>query len=366
MATAMQSSKAYEIKAEQPPERFARGWHCLGLAEDYKDGQIHGIDIFGTRIVIFKKENGELAALNGWCPHMGADLALGTVENDSVVCKFHGWSWGCDGVCNDIPYAKTIPPKARIGTWPICEQNKFLFIWNDPEGNAPTDDIAIPRLEQAFSDEWSDWSTVKWNININCRELIDNVADMAHFGPVHGGTGTVYFANIFENHKATQIMVGTFPNLSEDDFLTTVATYYGPAYQITHMFGQMQGVPVESILMNSHTPIDENSFELRFGVIVKKFPGMTDEQCDEMVQGYVDATNKAFSEDVEIWHNKVRVDNPLLCDGDGPVIRLRQWYDQFYKDANDVPAKLLERKEMVIDKGCPEEVKPPMQHALEG
>lgn len=365
MATAIKTTKSYKIESETPPERFARGWHCLGLASDYKDGQIHGINIFGSRIIIFQKADGSLSAMDAWCPHMGADLALGKVENDSVVCKFHGWSWGCDGGCNNIPYAKTIPPKARIQTWELCEENQLLFVWNDPEGNGPTEDVAIPRMEQAFSDEWSDWSTVKWEININCRELIDNVADMAHFGPVHGGTGTVYFANIFEKHKATQIMVGTFPNLSEDDFLTTVATYYGPAYQITHMFGQMQGMPVESILMNSHTPVDENSFELRFGVIVKKFPGMTEEQCNEMVQGYVDATNKAFGEDVEIWHNKVRVDNPLLCDGDGPVIRLRQWYDQFYQDADSLSPKMAERKEMEIDKGCPAEVKPPMKHAFE-
>ena len=35
-------------------------------------------------------------------------------------------------------------------------------------------------------DEWSDWSMVKWEIHNNCRELIDNIADMAHFVSVHG------------------------------------------------------------------------------------------------------------------------------------------------------------------------------------
>ena len=29
-------------------------------------------------------------------------------------------------------------------------------------------------------------------------------------------------------------------------------------------------------------------------------------------------------QDVEIWNNKVRVDNPLLCDGDGPINMLRK------------------------------------------
>ena len=355
----------HQIEAKAPPSRFARGWHCLGLAADYKDGKPHGINIFGTRIVVFQGEDGKLAAIDAYCPHMGADLAIGCVKGNSVVCKFHGWSWGADGVCNDIPYAKRIPPKARIKTWETCEQNKMLFVWNDPEGNGPTPDVAIPRIEPCFKpDEWSDWSVVTWTIKINCRELIDNIADMAHFVSVHGSDNVVYFADIFEDHKATQVMVGLNTKLGgANEYLTTIASYYGPAYQITHMFGSMGGYPVESILLNSHTPIDENSFELRFGVMVKKFPGMTQEACDAMVKQYVDLTNKAFGEDVEIWHNKVRIDNPLLCDGDGPVYQNRQWYEQFYMDAATVPAELRKRRVIEIDKGL--DKKPELKHAFD-
>jgi 3-ketosteroid 9alpha-monooxygenase subunit A len=295
---------------------------------------------------------------------MGADLSIGKVEGDALVCKFHAWKWGADGGCKEIPYAKRIPPKARIQTWTTLEENKLLFVWNDPEGNGPRPEQAIPRIEPVFTSEWSDWSMVKWTIKNNCRELIDNVADMAHFGPVHGGSGTVYFADIFEGHKATQVMVGKFDNLGgKDDYLTTIASYYGPAYQITHMFGNMGGHPVESILLNSHTPIDQNSFELRFGVMVKKFPGMTEEACAGMVKQYVDMTNKAFGEDVEIWHNKVRIDNPLLCDGDGPVYQNRQWYEQFYQDYAAVGPEQKQRRVHEIDKGLAK--KPDLRHAFD-
>jgi len=354
----------HKIEAKSPPTRFARGWHCLGLASQYTDGKPHTVRIFGTKLVVFQGEDKQLRILDAYCPHMGADLGIGTVKGNSLVCKFHGWSWGGDGVCNHIPYAKRIPPKARIQCWPALEQNKLLFVWNDPEGNPPTADVAIPRIDNLFSPDWSEWSMVTWEIKTNCRELVDNIADMAHFGPVHGGNGVVYFANIFDGHKATQVMVGSFENLGgKDDYLTTIATYFGPAYQITHMFGKMNGYPVESILMNSHTPIDANSFELRFGVCVKKFPGMTQEACDAMVKQYQDMTNVAFGQDVEIWHNKVRVDNPLLCDGDGPILQNRNWYEQFYMDAAAVPPEQKKRRVIEIDKGL--EKKPPLKHAFE-
>lgn len=349
--TEIRKPPMHRIEAAPPPERFARGWHCLGLAEDYRDGKPHRLEILGTRLVAYKGADDKVHIIDAWCPHMGADLSMGCVEENSVRCPFHGWRYGADGVCDNIPYAKRIPPKARVNSWVTCEQNKLLFVWNDPEGNPPPPEQAIERIDQVFSDDWSDWSIVKWKIDTNCRELVDNQSDMAHFGPVHGSESVVYFANLFEGFKVTQVMIGINEKLGgRANPLKTVATYYGPAYHITHMQGESHGVPIESILLNTHVPITPDSFELRFGVIVKKIPGTTQEQCDQMIKAYVDLTCKAFGEDVAIWHNKKRIDNPLLCEGDGPLYQLREWYDQFYVDAAAVPAKLSERRVIEIDK----------------
>jgi len=368
MATVMRSASGstpmHQIEAAKPVERYARGWHCLGLASDYRDGKPHSLGVFGTRLVVFPDQEGQLKGLTAWCPHMGADLGLGELKDGTVACRFHGWQWGGDGGCKHIPYAKRIPPKARIQTWQTMEDNGLLFVWNDPEGNPPPPEVTIPRMEQAFSDEWSDWSIVKWTINNNCRELIDNQSDLAHFETVHGPFKLVYFANLFDGHKVSQVMMGANERLGGGKLLKTVATYFGPAYHITHMKGESQGVPIESILLNTHVPIDQNSFELRFGVIVKKIPGLSEEQNKEMIQAYVEASCQAFGEDVEIWHNKVRIDNPLLCDGDGPIYQLRQWYEQFYVDAEQIPAAQQQRRIIENDLGVGDE-KPPVTHVFE-
>ncbi|MNM72712.1 3-ketosteroid-9-alpha-monooxygenase oxygenase subunit [compost metagenome] len=49
-----------------------------------------------------------------------------------------------------------------------------------------------------------------------------------------------------------------------------------------------------------------------------------------------------------IWHSKTRVDNPLLCDGDGPVYQLRRWYEQFYTDVALLPAETRDNKRFVV------------------
>ncbi|MOA69956.1 3-ketosteroid-9-alpha-monooxygenase oxygenase subunit [compost metagenome] len=59
----------------------------------------------------------------------------------------------------------------------------------------------------------------------------------------------------------------------------------------------------------------------------------------------------SFYQDVDIWKHKIRIDNPLLAEGDGPVYQLREWYSQFFMDEADVPAKMRERLEIVtVDK----------------
>jgi 3-ketosteroid 9alpha-monooxygenase subunit A len=339
------------IEARPIENRYARGWHCLGVAADYHDGKPHTVDIFGTRLVAYQGEDGQVHVLNAYCPHMGGDLSHGKVQGNAIVCPFHNWRYGIDGKCIAIPYSKHIPPKARVRAWPTCEENKLLFVWNDPEGTSPSEELAIPRLEACFSDEWSEWVMEKWTINTNCRELIDNVSDMAHFTAVHG-IAVEYFANIFQGHKATQIMVGKSASLGAGDRITTYATYFGPAYQITEMKGEMAGFRIDSILLNCHTPITLNSFDLRFGMLVRKVPGLNPEQNREIAKTYIKYTQEGFYQDVAIWDNKIRIDNPLLCDRDGPIFQLREWYQQFYTDAATVPEEMRLRRVIELNGGA--------------
>jgi hypothetical protein len=109
------------------------------------------------------------------------------------------------------------------------------------------------------------------------------------------------------------------------------------------------GVEMEIVLINCHYPIDENSFLLQYGAIVKRLPGMTDEQAAEAARLTAEGATVGFEQDVEIWRNKTRIDNPLLTEEDGPVYQLRRWYEQFYVDVADVKDEMTRRFEFEID-----------------
>ncbi len=88
---------------------------------------------------------------------------------------------------------------------------------------------------------------------------------------------------------------------------------------------------------------------LQWGAIVKKLPGVSDEHADKIAASSPAASALGFLQDVEIWKNKTRIDNPLLCEEDGPVYQLRRWYDQFYVDAADVTDDMTGRFEFEVD-----------------
>lgn len=337
-----------DIKAvnETAEYRYARGWHCIGESKEFRDGKLHTLNIFGTRLVAFANDQGEIAVLDAYCPHMGADLSQGEIVNGSVVCPFHHWAFDASGRCSDIPYCKRIPPKAKTRKWLTCEVNNLFFVWNNPEGKPPAEGVEIPYFPEIDSDEWdSDWHMDLMYIDTNPRELVDNLVDAQHFGPVHGAP-TKYFHNSFKEHIGTQLFHGDSERLGGD--LVADSAYYGPATHFTRMSAEYEGLKVESILLNCHVPVAPNRFELRFGVLVKKVPGWTEEQNKQLALDYVQQNRTSFYQDVDIWSNKRRVDFPVLAEGDGPIYQLREWYEQFFMDEADVPAEMKELREFVV------------------
>ena len=349
------------IEAEAAPTRFARGWHCLGLIRDFADGKPHQINAFGQKLVVFASEDGAINVLDSYCRHMGGDLSQGEVKGNEIACPFHAWRWGGDGRCKNVPYARRVPRLARTQTWPTLQQDGMLFVWNDPQRKPPPEDVTIPRIEGATSDDWTDWHWYTTVVHTNCREIIDNVVDMAHFFYIHGSLPT-QFKNIFEGHVATQFMTsGGRPDLGAAEGpvkllgTSSLASYHGPSFMIDDLTYHYEHGDTRTVLINCHYPIDANSFVLQYGIIVQKSADLPEELAMQSAVALGDFVKMGFEQDVQIWRNKARIDNPLLVEEDGPVYQLRRWYEQFYVDVEDVTPDMTDRFEFEIDTTRPRE-----------
>ena len=344
------------LDAGSVPDRFARGWHCLGLERDFNDGKPHEVQAFGGKLVVWADSQGKLNVLDGYCRHMGGDLTQGTVKGDEIACPFHDWRWGGDGKCKAIPYAKRVPLRARTQRYEAVVRNGQLLIWHDPEHSAADMDALPPELPGVGTDKYSDWT---WEIlpveNAHCREIIDNVVDMAHFFYIHFAFPT-NFRNVFEGDQATQFMESTGrPDMKaegygdEDLVLKSVATYFGPSYMINWLDTDYKGFLTKVILINCHVPTGPNSFNLQYGLCVEKPEGVDEATAKYIGDKYSESFKVGFEQDVAIWLNKAPVQNPLLCEEDGPVYQLRRWYEQFYVDKADIEPEMVERFEFEVD-----------------
>lgn len=105
-------------------------------------------------VVVRLQPGGEVSAFPARCPHRLVPLAAGTVVEGTLQCPYHGWRFGNDGHCAEVPSLGpdgTPPPRADLSMpWAVDERHGW--IWVAPEAPAeatPPPPAADPVPERA-------------------------------------------------------------------------------------------------------------------------------------------------------------------------------------------------------------------------
>ncbi|MFT5889613.1 MAG: 3-ketosteroid 9alpha-monooxygenase subunit A [Zhongshania sp.] len=69
------------------------------------------------------------------------------IEGDSIRCPYHGWRFGSDGICDDIPHFDgPMPRSAKLQSYVVAESLGCIWTWYDQEGGDPQ--YPVPDLPQ--------------------------------------------------------------------------------------------------------------------------------------------------------------------------------------------------------------------------
>ncbi len=79
---------------------------------DIPAGEGRAVEVGGKIIAVFN-DGGRYFAIDDTCPHMGASLSEGCLENGIVTCAWHAWRFRlADGAWADNP-------RIKIGSYPV-------------------------------------------------------------------------------------------------------------------------------------------------------------------------------------------------------------------------------------------------------
>src|SRR5947199_106580 len=86
-------------------ELLRRFWLPVLLSEELPeaDGPPKKIAVMGEELLAFRDSRGVVGVIDQHCPHRGANLWLGRVEECGIRCVYHGWKFDTEGACVDMP-----------------------------------------------------------------------------------------------------------------------------------------------------------------------------------------------------------------------------------------------------------------------
>ncbi|MFF4777985.1 aromatic ring-hydroxylating dioxygenase subunit alpha [Microtetraspora fusca] len=140
--------------------------------------------ILGEPLVLYRTTEGEPVALADRCVHRRYPLSESRLEGDTIVCGYHGFTYDKGGACVFVPGQTRIPRTARVASYPVVEQDSFIWVWIGDRDLA--DPALIPRAP------WLDDSryTVVCGMEplaARYQLLVDNLMDLSHETYLHGG-----------------------------------------------------------------------------------------------------------------------------------------------------------------------------------
>jgi len=300
--------------ARFPFPAYPNGWARVGLSEELAIGAVAPIRFFGRDLVLFRTATGRARVLDAHCRHLGAHLGIGgSVVGESIRCPFHAWCWDGDGFCTEIPYAKRTPPSARMGSWPVCERNGFIFLYFHGEGSAPADEV--PEIAEYSDPDWSPFVRLRWKIRSRSYDMGENAVDDVHFRYLHGAAS-------MPTTRSGDVR-GSRSNLSKMKLDTPQGQVDG-SIESTNVPGMglvyVRGI-CDTLIVITGTPIDGDYVDQMFSYTQKIGQ---DPVRARLGKALLRDLEKQMNEDIVMFEHKRYFTNPLLVPEDGPIADYRR------------------------------------------
>lgn len=159
---------------------FTETWFPVCMSDEVKPGAVLGKPFLDGRIVIYRSQDGTAHVKGAYCPHLGADLAKGSLVGDNIRCVFHHFEYAPDGRCVKTGIGADPPPAACLYTFPAVERYGLIWAFNGEEPTWHLPDFAYP--DDQLHVIVKEYATIQADPYVLCC----NTPDFHHYRTVHG------------------------------------------------------------------------------------------------------------------------------------------------------------------------------------
>lgn len=184
MISAEQNDFITRVGSATPAGKLLRRyWQPAALKEELEgERPIRAVKLLGQDFVLFRNESGELGMLDRDCPHRGADLSFGRLEDGGLRCPFHGWLFDAKGDCLQTPaepVGSKLCTRIKQKAYPVVERAGIIFAYLG-EGEPP----AFPEFD-CFVAPDSHVFAFKGLFECNWLQALEVGIDPAHASYLH-------------------------------------------------------------------------------------------------------------------------------------------------------------------------------------
>ena len=157
-------------------------WHPVAQSSEVVDAPL-SVQLLNEAVVLWRNADGLAQAFVDRCPHRGARLSMGRVENGHLECPYHGWQFSSGGQCVKVPAVPDFTPPASQRVKAFEVQEAYGLVWVRLEAG----DSQLPVFAAESDEHLRKVNCGSYDVAASAPRIIENFLDMSHFGFVHEG-----------------------------------------------------------------------------------------------------------------------------------------------------------------------------------
>lgn len=323
-------TQTHELAQFNRPGFLAEGWYWLLSSKELKIGKAVGTRFMGQDFALYRGFDGKVRAVEAYCPHMGAHLGDGLVEENSIRCLFHNWKFDSDGTCSQIPTRQSTAGAPCLQTFKVDEKYGMVWLWTGPVD----DSESIPEVPELEGLNTSYLLGNSFSKNCHPNVVMINAIDANHFNTVH---------NLFVplRMKATEVNARTirFQNTTTVPASNWIGRLVRPfykaalTYEMTYWYGHIGCVTLgpdflHFYIMFALRPAADGTTEGQTILLTRQRSGVSGYLLNKILLQLTKIVGNYFAKGDTIIFSKIKFNLAYPVAADQPVLDFIRHYEK--------------------------------------